>query len=427
MQIEGTALLPFTITTIHNRVIPVVVGPFDICLEDDEYVALARANYFAGLQSSGYLDAFLASENGGCGGGGGGGVSQLFAGAGIALTPPTGLGAVMVSSTVTPPSTLLQNVVHVAKNGNNTGATGSLAKPFLTVQAAMDYAYTTYVVPAEPQPTSPFTRPCVFVHAGTYADDPALVLPPQVVVFGEGYNHSRIVGNWTIDARWSNAINASDFRSAWINIGLFGDVLVDFDATASNEGKIYGTNVRFGGSANVSIVQKTANPSSNQGIFTACEFLGTLTVAGMPITIQVCLTNNLVLNQAVGTGVDNSFTSSGGTIGNVTVNATSGAAPAYSISFGHSVQPDTTLTLNGTFSAIKATFDAVPLQSNVVLAGGASLNQITRVNQLNWSGATAGRPAAPYTGQQYFDTTLAPKRPIWWDGAAWVDAAGTPV
>lgn len=44
-------------------------------------------------------------------------------------------------------------------------------------------------------------------------------------------------------------------------------------------------------------------------------------------------------------------------------------------------------------------------------------------------GITADRPAAPttlapVTGQMYFDTTLG--QPVWWDGAQWVDATGTP-
>lgn len=30
------------------------------------------------------------------------------------------------------------------------------------------------------------------------------------------------------------------------------------------------------------------------------------------------------------------------------------------------------------------------------------------------------------TGVSYFDTTIAPPRPIWWDGTQWVDATGTP-
>lgn len=41
------------------------------------------------------------------------------------------------------------------------------------------------------------------------------------------------------------------------------------------------------------------------------------------------------------------------------------------------------------------------------------------------AGLTANRPTANlWTGRPYFDTTLG--QPIWWDGAAWVDATGTP-
>lgn len=40
-------------------------------------------------------------------------------------------------------------------------------------------------------------------------------------------------------------------------------------------------------------------------------------------------------------------------------------------------------------------------------------------------GATGSRPAAPVAGAQWYDTTLS--KPIWYDGAAWRDAAGTAV
>jgi hypothetical protein len=41
-------------------------------------------------------------------------------------------------------------------------------------------------------------------------------------------------------------------------------------------------------------------------------------------------------------------------------------------------------------------------------------------------GTTAHRPASPFLGQMYFDTTIATPIPIWWDGAQWVDSAGAP-
>jgi len=42
---------------------------------------------------------------------------------------------------------------------------------------------------------------------------------------------------------------------------------------------------------------------------------------------------------------------------------------------------------------------------------------------LNTGGTTAERPVAPVTYQSFFDTTLG--KPVWYDGAGWVDATGT--
>lgn len=45
-------------------------------------------------------------------------------------------------------------------------------------------------------------------------------------------------------------------------------------------------------------------------------------------------------------------------------------------------------------------------------------------------GATGSRPTLPATaiGVMYMDTTLAANgKPIWWNGTAWVDSAGTSV
>jgi len=360
-------------------------------------------------------------------------------------TGPTGAGSTGPTGATgaTGPSGsagLMKFTVFVAKNGSDGTADGSVSKPFLTVQAAMEYAYATYVLPLGPQPIPPFTRPCVFVNAGTY-DDGNLVLPPQICVMGEGYNHSRIKGNWSIDTRWSNYVPASlpsppsvlvpnDFRSSWINVGLFGDVDIDFGPAFSNEGKLYATDVRFGG--DVTLTEKTENPVSNQVIATSCEFLGNLTLNGIPTTLKGCITFGgiVTLNQAVGTGVDNTIATSGGSLGDIVVNATtpvSPTSPKYVCTFGHSVQASpSSLTLNGTSSVIAADVSSIPMQDLIIRLGGGTLAQIQRINPNNFSGSTGERPALPYTGQPFFDTTLG--LPIWWDGAAnWIDASGAVV
>jgi hypothetical protein len=49
---------------------------------------------------------------------------------------------------------------------------------------------------------------------------------------------------------------------------------------------------------------------------------------------------------------------------------------------------------------------------------------VTRNRQTPPTGTTAQRPTVRPTGYAYFDTTLG--QPVWWDGATWVDATGTP-
>jgi hypothetical protein len=50
---------------------------------------------------------------------------------------------------------------------------------------------------------------------------------------------------------------------------------------------------------------------------------------------------------------------------------------------------------------------------------------INRLLRDTYSGATAQRPVAPVVAQRYYDTTLG--IPIWWNGSAWKNAAGTTV
>jgi len=349
------------------------------------------------------------------------------------------------------------------------------------------------VAPLGPQPyPGPYTRPCVFISAGTY--DGPFVLPPQICLMGEGYNHSRLSGNWSIDDRWSNYATATaavapnavsipvaplliafpagqvmtwivggavtvltapalvgattlsiaplvgaiapgeggeyanDMRSSWINVGVFGDITVDFATVISNEGKLYAFGVRFGG--NITIDEKRVFPVSNSLTVIASELFGDTTLGGIPTLLEGCVMGGgtLTLNQLVGSGVDNLFESSGGSLGNIVVNNLSGPVQAYKCKFGHSVQPGTTLTMNGPDSLVSGDISSIPLQTSVTLSGLATLDQIVRTNQPNWSGPTATRPTNVYIGLQFFDTSLGlAGLPIWYDGTNWITAAGVVV
>lgn len=260
-------------------------------------------------------------------------------------------------------STLLKYTVFVAKNGNDGTADGSIAKPFLTVQAALNFAYTLQTfIPAA-------TRPCVFVSAGTYSDGD-IVLPPNVCIMGEGYNHTRIGGNWTIDAKWTPA---GDWRSTFNNLQLLGSMNIDFAAVSSNEGKLYAFGCRLGGAITV-----TAFSSISQVLFTACEHFGNLTLNGCNTNLDSCTFFNnaeVILNQ-VAIGGSNLFTTNGGSLYKLTVNNTLGAVNPWQCILGHTVQPGALLALNGAFSSIKADGSSIPNESLVTYAGGATQNQI---------------------------------------------------
>jgi hypothetical protein len=53
------------------------------------------------------------------------------------------------------------------------------------------------------------------------------------------------------------------------------------------------------------------------------------------------------------------------------------------------------------------------------------VRRLIAVAVLPTSSNTAARPIVTEVGEMHFDTTLG--KPIWWDGADWVDATGTVV
>jgi len=65
----------------------------------------------------------------------------------------------------------------------------------------------------------------------------------------------------------------------------------------------------------------------------------------------------------------------------------------------------------------------LPVQSYF---GGTQL-LIRSDKQSNLLPSYGARPTALEPGQHHFDPNVVPPRPIWWDGAQWVDAAGLPI
>jgi hypothetical protein len=60
--------------------------------------------------------------------------------------------------------------------------------------------------------------------------------------------------------------------------------------------------------------------------------------------------------------------------------------------------------------------EGAPTAGDYLVANGTEWNAVAM------SGATGARPGSPVAGQSFFDTTIG--KPVWWSGAAWVDATG---
>jgi hypothetical protein len=66
--------------------------------------------------------------------------------------------------------------------------------------------------------------------------------------------------------------------------------------------------------------------------------------------------------------------------------------------------------------------------SNALRLYFGQVDNITQALTIPDSGTTANRPTENLQiGQFYFDRTLSPSIPIWWNGTNWVNASGTTV
>jgi len=67
-----------------------------------------------------------------------------------------------------------------------------------------------------------------------------------------------------------------------------------------------------------------------------------------------------------------------------------------------------------------ASIDAAPYTAQPLMLGTVNLTRLSKANASDPSrGSTANRPAAPFTGEMYFDTDGYAA--IWWDGANWIN------
>ena len=262
-------------------------------------------------------------------------------------------------------SSPMSYVVFVAQNGSDTSGNGSAGNPYLTIQKGIDEAY---LMASHMSPVS--TRPVVWVMPGTYNENP--VLKASVLVRGLGFNDTRVMGNWTIDGTFTTP-PSNDARSGWADIGLFGTVVVDFLGFNSNEGKIFAYNTRFGGAITIN-----GFSSINQFIVFCGEYFATVTLNGMVTQFNSFVSQGnptIVCNYSTSGG--NTFSQSGGNRGNISINGVSGT---YTCILNGNANQGATLSLNGLNAIVIAGSNSLPLSTLISYSGGATLSQITLIN-----------------------------------------------
>jgi hypothetical protein len=312
----------------------------------------------------------------------------------------------------------LENVFFVAQNGNDITGDGSICNPFLTIQAGINaasafinsspfsigdtYDNSSYLV-SKGYRAPATTRTCVWVMSGTYTENP--ILKANVLVRGLGFNNTRVVGNWTIDSTFTPA---GDWRSGFADIGIFGNVTADFLAVNSNEGKIYAWNTRFGGNLTV-----TGYSLINQCLLFGGEIFGVYTQTGMVgqhFGVNMQDTSNsfptIVLNEQAGKSPI--FVQAGGIRYGTQINA---ITDPFNAVLEGSVGPGGSLTLNGTLATVTASSTGLPIITSINYLTGATLSQISRVNDVFSQAYTptiaANWTPVPTTAQEALDQIAA--------------------
>lgn len=276
---------------------------------------------------------------------------------------PGGSDAVwsVAGGSVTP----ILNLVFVGKNGvDSPTADGSIAKPYLTIVYALAQIPT--IGPTAPSPTN---RWCVFVAAGRYNEVATINLRANVMIFGTHFMATRIAAPaWGLDASFTPA---GDHRSGVQNAAISGLATFDFNAIASNEGKLFFQDVWL-----QSQVDITAFSSIQQyfldNVFT---FANVNVNGGQLITrnseFQAPLNFKIGPTLPASVWVDNHCTYQAGR----TIDLTGQGGEPYTFQwFGSSDAGPTALT--GTFT-LSATGDALPVEAQLTTTGAVTLSRMT--------------------------------------------------
>lgn len=304
----------------------------------------------------------------------------------------------------------LENIVYVAKNGNDATGDGSIEKPYLTVKAAQDS-----IVDA-----SPTKRYAIYVMPGRY-DEVGLTIKANIFIIGTSYYLTRIANDAAL-APDASFTPAGDHRSGYVNINVGSALNLDMVAVSSNEGKFYLQNCQV--SAGITF---NAFSSINQSLINECEIFGGIVQNGWNLFLRGIrfFSGNHTVNSKAGV---NTYATYQGTMFYQNINVT--AAPGQSAYLAlQSTQVYGTVTLDGAGVSSDITVDSPT--GDVVVLNGASYGKISLAQNLAYNPALVGNwPVVPQEVKSALDqlaqeTNLFNPKEVFVDIAVGSDATGT--
>lgn len=298
------------------------------------------------------------------------------------------------------------NNVYVSKNGNDGTADGSLAKPFLTLAAAL-----ASIPPAGPGGPGPLNRFCVCMASGRYDETVPILLRGNVFILGEHWFSVRInAPSWGLDPDFTQPSGPfSDTRGGIQNAiisSASGSIDFDFNAISSVEGKFYFDTVWANNTVNITAFGPV-NQYVVQNVFTFApwninggQFIPRNTLFQALVTFNSGPTDPACVYE------DDHSTYAGG----LTINKT--GVSGYQVKlYGSSI--DGVLTANGSF-VVDATSDAVPVDGSFVLLGGATLNRLNGAFGLAYNDALVAPPVGSNNVQGAIDSLKGYVSRVWY-------------
>jgi hypothetical protein len=254
----------------------------------------------------------------------------------------------------------VSQIVFVNKGGNDVTGDGTAAQPFLTIGAAMDF-----IVDADKP-----KRYAILVGPGQY-DDP-IVVKPWIWVVATAINTTLINGAITLSTLWNPMPPfATDVRGGWSGVVFLNAFTYDYNAVASNEGKVDFFNCAFDGPPNF-----IAFSSINQYTFNACRFFAGFSQTGGQSSLGGCFMQNgspIVLTSK--NDGSNTFTNmeafGGGTDGSISATYTPGPGNRQMQIILNAFGVDGEVTLDGALIQYFAGPEGIPLVEDLTLSNGA--------------------------------------------------------